>query len=126
MEHPFMQSEKLGGHMNIAVTKMKKYNARRRFKKGILAVQIATMMKKSISSKNKASTSLDNGLAALKAAVSAPSTRSSDDATPTATDVTAVTGPPDGVDKAAPPTEPTAEMPPTLVASASAGVEVAG
>jgi calcium/calmodulin-dependent protein kinase I len=125
MEHPFMQSDKLGGHMDIAVTKMKKYNARRRFKKGILAVQIATMMKNSTRSKNKESTSLDDGLAALKAAVSAPSTQSSDEATPAATDATAVTGPPDGMEKAAPPTEPTAEVPPTLVASASAGVEVA-
>jgi len=45
LKHPFMVSELEGEHMAESCAKLKAFNARRRFKKGILAVQMVSMMK---------------------------------------------------------------------------------
>ena len=76
----FMTKENVSTvHRDAVVAKMKSYNARRRFKKGILAVQIATMMGSFGAQKRKGGGGL---LAAAKASATAvaASTETSDSA----------------------------------------------
>jgi calcium/calmodulin-dependent protein kinase I len=76
----FMTKENVSTvHRDAVVAKMKSYNARRRFKKGILAVQIATMMGSFGAQKRKGGGGLLAAAKASAAAVAA-STETSDSA----------------------------------------------